>query len=216
MRRSLEIMFRRLSGDSSMSRLPMSNELHKRMSAGGTVVPIVLEKREEEESGASSSPRTSGHHTRDSTGTGNPFRTPHKPPAFLPAPPPLSPGQAPRDAVPRTDPATGRAVRNHALHPSRNRFFLQGRVLTGGDQPWAFIGSFVLVLGISGAWFGTTCVWWWNHQSPAVAGVGAYMCLLTISSMLATVSVFLGAREFVFSVWCFVADNGVCIGHVRR
>jgi len=29
-------------------------------------------------------------------------------------------------------------------------------------------------------------VWWWLHESPAVAVVGAYMCLLTISSMFVT------------------------------
>jgi len=77
-------------------------------------------------------------------------------------------------------------VRNYELHPSRNRFFLGGRCLTGGDSPWAFMGSFSVVFGITGVWFGTTCVYWWRHKSPAVAIVGAYMCLLTISCMLAT------------------------------
>lgn len=76
------------------------------------------------------------------------------------------------------------------LYPSRNRFFCAGRLLTGGDAPWAFIASLVLVLAISATWFSTTCVWWWHNESPAVAAVGAYMTLLTISCMLATVSVF--------------------------
>lgn len=79
-------------------------------------------------------------------------------------------------------------MRNYQLHPSRNRFFLGGRLLTGGDSPWAFIASLIVVLSITGIWFGTTCVWWWMNESPAVAAVGAYMCLLTISSMFATVS----------------------------
>ena len=79
-------------------------------------------------------------------------------------------------------------MRKYQLHPSRNRFFLGGRILTGGDSPWAFIASLILVLVVSGLYFGTTCVWWWTNESPAVAAVGAYMCLLTISSMLATVS----------------------------
>ncbi|EIN07178.1 zf-DHHC-domain-containing protein [Punctularia strigosozonata HHB-11173 SS5] len=102
---------------------------------------------------------------------------------FDPIPPPDNP---PLSAVPRIDERTGKPMRNYQTHPSRNRFFLGGHVLTGGDQPWAFISSFTVALGISGVWFGTTCVWWWHHESPAVAAVGAYMCLLTLSSMLAT------------------------------
>ncbi|KAL7283614.1 hypothetical protein ACG7TL_003049 [Trametes sanguinea] len=93
----------------------------------------------------------------------------------------------PRSAVPILDSRTGKPMRNYQLHPSRNRFFLGGRLLTGGDSPWAFVASLVVVLGITGIWFGTTCVWWWLNESPAVAAVGAYMCLLTISSMFATV-----------------------------
>ena len=90
--------------------------------------------------------------------------------------------------TPQIDEKTGKPRRNYQNHPSRNRFFLRGHVLTGGDTPWAFVASLTVVLGITGVWFGTTCVWWWLHESPAVAGVGAYMCLLTISSMFATVS----------------------------
>ncbi|EMD38453.1 hypothetical protein CERSUDRAFT_105050 [Gelatoporia subvermispora B] len=104
--------------------------------------------------------------------------------SFIPNPPPgMNP---PRSAIPTIDVATGKPKRNYELHPSRNRFFLHGHILTGGDSPWAFIASLCLVLGITGVWFGTTCVWWWLNESPAVAAVGAYMCLLTISSMLAT------------------------------
>ena len=77
--------------------------------------------------------------------------------------------------------------RNWQVFPSRNTFCLQGRLLTGGDSPWAFLFSLSLVFGIAGVWFGTTCVWWWQTESPAVAAVGIYMCLLTITSMLATV-----------------------------
>ncbi|KAH7889629.1 DHHC palmitoyltransferase-domain-containing protein [Phlebopus sp. FC_14] len=76
--------------------------------------------------------------------------------------------------------------RRYQQHPSRNRFLCGGRLLTGGDSPWAFIASLILVCAISGIWFGTTCVWWWHNESPAVAAVGAYMCLLTVSTMLAT------------------------------
>ncbi|KAI0333522.1 hypothetical protein GY45DRAFT_1244428 [Cubamyces sp. BRFM 1775] len=92
----------------------------------------------------------------------------------------------PLSAVPILDSRTGKPERNYQRHPSRNRFFLGGRLLTGGDSPWAFVASLTVVLGITGVWFGTTCVWWWVNESPAVAAVGAYMCLLTISSMFAT------------------------------
>ena len=104
---------------------------------------------------------------------------------FNPVPPPDM--KPPLAETPRVDTKTGRKVRNYELHASRNRFFVQGRVLTGGDTPWAFVASLVVVLGITGVWFSTTCVWWWLNESPAVAAVGAYMCLLTISSMFATV-----------------------------
>jgi palmitoyltransferase ZDHHC9/14/18 len=103
---------------------------------------------------------------------------------FNPNPPPNDP---PLMETPRLDEKTGRRIRNYQIHPSRNRFFLRGRILTGGDQPWPFVASLTVVLGIAGVWFGTTCVWWWHHKSPAVAAVGAYLCLLTVSSMLATV-----------------------------
>lgn len=103
---------------------------------------------------------------------------------FNPVPP--ADMKPPLAETPRIDEKTGKKLRNYQLHPSRNRFFLGGRILTGGDTPWAFIASLTVVLGITGVWFSTTCVWWWLNESPAVAGVGAYMCLLTISSMFAT------------------------------
>ena len=91
-------------------------------------------------------------------------------------------------AVPVRDVYSGKLVRNYEQHPSRNRFFFGGRLLTGGDSPWAFVASSLLVLGITGVWFGTTCVWWWLNESPAVAAVGVYLSLITISSMIVTVS----------------------------
>ncbi|TBU49146.1 DHHC palmitoyltransferase-domain-containing protein [Dichomitus squalens] len=103
--------------------------------------------------------------------------------SFIPSPPHMDP---PLCETPILDEKTGKPMRRYQLHPSRNRFLLGGRILTGGDSPWAFIGALTLVLTIAGVYFGTTCVWWWNNESPAVAAVGAYMCLLTISSMFAT------------------------------
>ncbi|KAL4077327.1 DHHC palmitoyltransferase-domain-containing protein [Scleroderma yunnanense] len=76
--------------------------------------------------------------------------------------------------------------RKYQQHPSRNRFFCGGRLITGGDSPWAFLASLAVVFAITGVWFGDTCVWWWHNKSPVVAAVGAYMCLLTVSTMLAT------------------------------
>lgn len=104
-------------------------------------------------------------------------------PSFIPRPPDSRP---PLSAVPILNPDTKKPYRNYHLHPSNNKFFLGGRLLTGGDSPWAFITSFLLVLTIAGVWFGTTCVWWWQNQSPVVAAVGIYMALLVISTMLAT------------------------------
>lgn len=88
---------------------------------------------------------------------------------------------APLSAIPRVP-----MQRIYQQHPSRNRFFCSGRLLTGGDSPWAFIASLTLVLGLSGVWFGTTCVWFWHNESPAIAAVGAYMTLLTACCMLTT------------------------------
>lgn len=90
-------------------------------------------------------------------------------------------------------------VRNWTRHPSRNRFFLDGRLLTGGDAPWAFIASLTVLFAITGVYFGTTAVWWWNNESIAVPIVAAYMTLLTISGMLSTVRHLSGNTELTGS-----------------
>ncbi|KAJ7109519.1 DHHC palmitoyltransferase-domain-containing protein [Mycena epipterygia] len=110
-------------------------------------------------------------------------------PSASPAPsfaPPITDRDPPLAAVPMLDPDTHAPLRNYQLHPSRNRFFMGGKLLTGGDSPWAFIGCFVLAVTIAGVWFGTTAVWWWHNESPAVTIIGAYLALIVISSMLAT------------------------------
>lgn len=114
------------------------------------------------------------------------LRQPTSPNMFTPYRPDVEP---PLSAIPRTDEKTKRPMRNYEVLPSRNRFFFKGLFLTGGDSPWAFIGSLVLVFGIAGTWFGTTCIWWWQNESPAVAIIGAYMTLLTITLMLSTVRI---------------------------
>src|SRR5882762_1949923 len=139
------------------------------------------------------------HHYKRSSSPPPPFTTdlnispsqlPHSPSpddhSFISTPPPQNP---PLSAIPTRTPK-GRIVKNHETHPSRNKFFFGGRFLTGGDSPWAFIASLGLTLGITGVWFGTTCVWWWRNESPAVAAIGAYLCLITISTMLTTVDCF--------------------------
>ncbi|KAG1756430.1 DHHC palmitoyltransferase-domain-containing protein [Suillus paluster] len=100
----------------------------------------------------------------------------------------LSPPPHPRRKFSPSPPLIHIASRQriYQRHPSQNRFFCGGRLLTGGDSPWAFIASLTLVFGLSGVWFGTTCVWYWHNESPAVAAVGAYMSLLTASCMLTT------------------------------
>ncbi|KAJ7632757.1 DHHC palmitoyltransferase-domain-containing protein [Roridomyces roridus] len=113
----------------------------------------------------------------------------HITPSASPAPsfmPPLKEAGPPRCAKPIIDPKTQKPLRNYQLHPSRNHFFFGGRLLTGGDSPWAFLGTLFLLFGLTGTWFGTTAVYWWHHVSPAVAAVGVYLALITISSMLAT------------------------------
>ncbi|KAI5124516.1 hypothetical protein M0805_003040 [Coniferiporia weirii] len=82
--------------------------------------------------------------------------------------------------------SSGKTMRKYSLHPSQNTFFLKGRILTGGDSVWPFVCSVILLLGITGTWSGTTAVWWWKNESPAVAIVGGYMCLLTLANMMAT------------------------------
>ncbi|KIM65346.1 hypothetical protein SCLCIDRAFT_113251 [Scleroderma citrinum Foug A] len=98
--------------------------------------------------------------------------------SFNPEPPKTKPPLSAMPVNPRK--------RKYEQYPSRNRFFCGGRLITGGDSPWAFLASLAVVCAISGVWFGDTCVWWWRNKSPVVAAVGAYMCLLTISTMLAT------------------------------
>lgn len=81
-------------------------------------------------------------------------------------------------------------LRNYEIHPSRNKFFFNGNILAGGDSALPFIGALVLLLGVAGTWLATTCVFWWHRGGggQAIAAVGAYLILLTLSSMLMTVS----------------------------
>lgn len=52
------------------------------------------------------------------------------------------------------------------------------------------MGSLTLVLGISGVWFATTCVYWWRREGPGgkvMVILAAYLAALVISSMFVTV-----------------------------
>ncbi|KAH7873560.1 DHHC palmitoyltransferase-domain-containing protein [Lentinula edodes] len=91
-------------------------------------------------------------------------------------------------AVPMYTPH-GKIIRKWQLHPSRNKFFLNGRMLTGGDSPWAFIASFSVLCAIAGIWFGTTCRWWWLQEGAGgkvLVCVAGYLTLIVITSMLKT------------------------------
>ncbi|KAK0228755.1 DHHC palmitoyltransferase-domain-containing protein [Armillaria fumosa] len=106
------------------------------------------------------------------------------PSAFNPTPPPL-----PLNSIVVTDPLTHRPIRRYAQHPSRNRFFFHGRLLTSGDTPWAFAAALCLVFGITGAFFSSTAVWWWHNEGPGgivLVVITAYLSLVTIVSMLVT------------------------------
>ncbi|RDB21435.1 putative palmitoyltransferase ZDHHC14 [Hypsizygus marmoreus] len=119
--------------------------------------------------------------------------SPTPPPSFIATPPTPTPEKRyPLSATPILKPGTSTPLKKYHLHPSRNHFFLGGRLLTGGDSPWAFIASLSLVIGLSGLWFSTTCVFWWRGEGgiggggKAVVVVGAYLAALVISTMLAT------------------------------
>ncbi|KLO18546.1 hypothetical protein SCHPADRAFT_819513 [Schizopora paradoxa] len=105
-------------------------------------------------------------------------------PQFNPNPPEDA-SKPPLDKTPILS-ESGVQMRNYELHPSNNGFFFGGKILTGGDSALPFIASFLVALGIAGTWSGTTAVWWWHNESPAVSIIGAYLCLLTFSNMLAT------------------------------
>jgi palmitoyltransferase ZDHHC9/14/18 len=42
-------------------------------------------------------------------------------------------------------------------------FWLKGRVMTGGDNYLSVALVLVLLLGITGVWFGTTGIWYWQY-----------------------------------------------------
>ncbi|KAG6916605.1 hypothetical protein DXG01_006162 [Tephrocybe rancida] len=115
--------------------------------------------------------------------------TPTPAPSFIATPPaPTSASRYRLSQTPLLKPGSSKPIRNHELHPSRNHFFLSGRLLTGGDTPFAFIGSLSLVFGLAGLWFSTTCVFWWHHSNgtKTIVIVGAYLAALVLSTMLTT------------------------------
>ncbi|KAH0583580.1 hypothetical protein H2248_009203 [Termitomyces sp. 'cryptogamus'] len=115
--------------------------------------------------------------------------TPTPPRSFIPTPPTPSPGSIyPLSHMPRLKPGSSKPIRNYTLHTSRNRFFLSGHLLTGGDTPFAFIICLSIAIGLAGLWFSTTCVFWWHQSggSKAVVIVGAYLAALVFSAMVST------------------------------
>jgi hypothetical protein len=89
---------------------------------------------------------------------------------------------------------TPKYKRLNSLPLSSTRYFLGGKLLTGGDSYWPLIGSIVLVLGMSGLWLGTTGVWVWREGLGTNGGRGgigvtivfAYLVGVVVSSMIAT------------------------------
>lgn len=87
-------------------------------------------------------------------------------------------------------------VRAYELHNSSNAFALGGRLITGGDaSPLPMLLTFVLEVGLSAAWIGTTGVGLWRHgvsgngDNGGIAVVVVFLWLWGISfgAMIATV-----------------------------
>ena len=171
---SLESVRRSLSGSTSASPSPVAADLPLNGSTNNEPTTFEVKENSDEDYKAL---RASGVVPLDLRRQSLPVFTPYPP----------SKSTYPLSSIPVKLEKSARYVRNYERIPSANRWFMRGRLLVGGDKPWAFIGSLALAFGITGVWFGTTCVWWWHNKSPAVAVVGAYMCLLTISLMLSTV-----------------------------
>ncbi|KAF5386790.1 hypothetical protein D9615_001602 [Tricholomella constricta] len=123
------------------------------------------------------------------TSSPSPAPSTHVPPSFIATPPTPTPAtRHPLAYTPALKPNSSKPFRKYSFHPSRNRFFLSGRLLTGGDTPYAFLASLCLVFGLAGLWFSTTCVFWWHHSagSKAIVIIGAYLAALVLSTMFAT------------------------------
>ena len=189
---SLESMRRSLSGSASASQSRVTADLPSARSMSNVATPFEVKESSDED-----------YKTSDVV----PLDLQHPPSNFIPYPPtPTTKSEYPLSSVPVKHEKTSGYVRNYERILSSNRWFLNGHLLMGGAKPWAFLGSLTLVLSIAGVWLGTTCVWWWHNKSPAVAIVGAYMSLLTISLMLSTV----GHTSFDLGVW--VPELTVLIG----
>ena len=116
------------------------------------------------------STRTTRRNTTNTTSTFDPH-PPHKTP-------PLS-------AIPLLHPS-GKPIRKHESHPSHNRFFLGGRILTGGDTPYAFLITVLLALFLSSLWFGTTGVWWWRNEGSGgkvLVAMAIYLSGITLTCL---------------------------------
>ena len=169
---SLDSVRRSLSGSTSPSPSPVMSGLPSTRSTSNGPTPFEIKESSDEEYKASD---VATHDLRHRSSA-----------IFIPYPPTTN-SDYPLSSVPVKREKSSGHVRNYERISSSNRWFLRGYLLMGGAKPWAFLASLALVLGIAGAWIGTTCVWWWHNESPAVAAVGAYLCLLTISLMLSTV-----------------------------
>jgi palmitoyltransferase ZDHHC9/14/18 len=170
---SLESMRRSLSGSASASQSRMTTDLPSARSTSNAATPFEVKESSDED-----------YKTSDVV----PLDLRHPPSNFIPYPPtPTIKSEYPLSSVPVKHEKASGYVRNYEQMLSSNRWFLDGHLLMGGAKPWAFLASLALLFGIAGVWLGTTCVWWWHNKSPAVAIVGAYMSLLTVSLMLSTV-----------------------------
>ena len=91
-------------------------------------------------------------------------------------------------------PAQSRNRRYKKLDNDQMMWLFGGRAMTGGDNPWSFLLTVVILLGLSGVWLGTTGVWLWQNGAEyglasgggiAVVIVFVYLFGLVVSSLLA-------------------------------
>ncbi|KAJ9105361.1 hypothetical protein QFC21_001730 [Naganishia friedmannii] len=97
------------------------------------------------------------------------------------------------DLIVRTKQRRYTKLQNQQLQDTH--FFINGRLMTGGDRVWPLLGSIVLLLGLGGLWLGTTGVWIWRdglggggagRGGKAAVVIFGYLLGVCFGAMMAT------------------------------